>query len=52
MTSLIRNPYVFLSQGEPSHQGVGDPLLGNNMINDMGYLKLEKSTFSVFILLI
>ena len=44
MTRLMRNPYLFLSQGKPSHRGVGDPLLGNNMIPDMDYLKLENST--------
>ena len=47
MTRLMRNPYLFLSQREPSHQGVGDPLLGNKMIPDMDYLKLENGTFLI-----
>ena len=34
-------PYI---RGAEAPSG-GDPLLGNNMITDMGYLKLENSTF-------
>ena len=37
----MSNPYDFLYQGEPSPQGVGDPLLRHIKITDMGYLMLE-----------